>query len=280
MTRDVIDLPRSLQLMRRLSFPRRLGLLDRIFGAWLAHQGDAWVSTREGPVWRLDLTDVCHRWLVYGDYEGSVQMNWIRSWLAGGGDVIDSGANIGEMAVYFGTMKNVQTLCVEPVDSSRHWLEECVSRNNLTSLAVAGCALGQLSGTATITLCQSRSTLRSFSIAGVSLAQQAVVVMTLDELLAQRGINHVRLWKLDVEGWELEALKGAQGLLKRRAIDAVLMEVTPRRFAAAREWLLAVGYEPFLISRHGLQPVSCLSKQENLVVLPMPRDPSIGTSSV
>lgn len=269
MNRTPTVLPRLLQLLRLFSFPKKLGLLDRVFGQWLAQRGTTWVSIREGPTWKLDLTDVCHRWMVYGDYEGSVQMNWIRSWLLGGGNVIDSGANIGEMAVYFAGMKGVATLCVEPVVSSREWLEECISHNGLASLSVANCALGQSAGNATVTLCGSRSTLRSFSAAGVNLLKRTVQVMTLDHLMEQRGISHIRLWKLDVEGWELEALMGARGLLLRRAIDAVLMEVTPGRFAAARDWLLTVGYEPFLISRGGLRPVAHLTEQVNVVVLPI-----------
>jgi FkbM family methyltransferase len=56
-----------------------------------------------------------------------------------------------------------------------------------------------------------------------------VRVQRLDTLLREHGISRVRLWKLDVEGSEAVVLHGAAGYLANRAIDAILVEVAPRR---------------------------------------------------
>jgi FkbM family methyltransferase len=48
--------------------------------------------------------------------------------------------------------------------------------------------------------------------------------LTLDDYLRRQGIEQVELLKLDVEGFELSALKGASGSLARHAVDAVYFE--------------------------------------------------------
>jgi FkbM family methyltransferase len=49
-------------------------------------------------------------------------------------------------------------------------------------------------------------------------------VVKLDTYLADKGIENVALMKLDVEGYELAALRGAAEALKRRAVGAVYFE--------------------------------------------------------
>lgn len=51
-----------------------------------------------------------------------------------------------------------------------------------------------------------------------------VEVTTLDALCADRGIDHVDLLKIDVEGGELDVLEGARGLLEVGAIGLVQFE--------------------------------------------------------
>lgn len=60
------------------------------------------------------------------------------------------------------------------------------------------------------------------------LATAAVIEVpcaTLDEFCTTRGIERIDLLKLDVQGAELSALKGAADLLKRRAIAVIFSEV-------------------------------------------------------
>jgi len=53
---------------------------------------------------------------------------------------------------------------------------------------------------------------------------EQVCVDTLDNYCATRGIDHIDLLKLDVEGHELEVLKGAMQLFQRAAIRTVSFE--------------------------------------------------------
>jgi len=57
------------------------------------------------------------------------------------------------------------------------------------------------------------------------MSQQEVVrVTTLDILAEKYAVQHVAFLKLDLEGHELEALKGAKNLLERKGIDAIIFE--------------------------------------------------------
>ena len=64
--------------------------------------------------------------------------------------------------------------------------------------------------------------------ASSTVGTMRVPVTTLDSFAATRGIDRVNLLKIDVEGFEPEALRGARGLLSARAIDLILFEYSPR----------------------------------------------------
>ncbi len=74
MLSDPISIPSSLCLLRGLPLPRKLGLLEKFYGKALTAPGITTVCCASGHVWILDLREVTHRWLVYGDYEGPHQM--------------------------------------------------------------------------------------------------------------------------------------------------------------------------------------------------------------
>lgn len=105
---SVAALPWLLRFLRRLPIPRKLGVLERFFGNSIKGLGVCWAETAEGLLWKLNLADPCDRWMVFGDYEGAVQMRWIRRWLVCGGDVVDSGTNIGQMLMYFSRFDHVR----------------------------------------------------------------------------------------------------------------------------------------------------------------------------
>ncbi len=52
-----------------------------------------------------------------------------------------------------------------------------------------------------------------------------VEAITLDGYCAANGIIRIGLLELDVQGGELAVLRGAEGLLRRKAIDALMVEV-------------------------------------------------------
>jgi len=57
-----------------------------------------------------------------------------------------------------------------------------------------------------------------------SFEERQVPVKTIDEILEERGIEQVELLKMDLEGHELFALKGASAALRARRIRALTFE--------------------------------------------------------
>jgi len=53
-----------------------------------------------------------------------------------------------------------------------------------------------------------------------------VEVMTVDDYCRARGIDRIDILKSDTQGFDLDVLKGAQGMIESRAIHLILMEIT------------------------------------------------------
>jgi FkbM family methyltransferase len=57
---------------------------------------------------------------------------------------------------------------------------------------------------------------------------QTTEVSTVDEVVAKQGISHLDLLKLDVQGWEMEVVRGASRLIADHNLIFVLAEMTFR----------------------------------------------------
>lgn len=209
------SLPLSLRVLRSLPLPRKLGLCDRFYGRAISTFGTAWVATAAGPVWQLDLANPTHRWLVYGDYEGPGFWRWFRRQSTPTA-IVDSGANIGQTVLQFAAAApHARILAYEPG-------------------AAAGAA--RLSGNPDASLHGSWHQVNATD-------GEPVAVVTLDEELDRHRLAQIDVWKLDLEGHELPALRGAGRSLRAGRIRAVHMEISGEAgSASAREFLAACGY--------------------------------------
>lgn len=233
-----------LKLLQRLDFPRKLGICDRLFGRALSDYGVCWIGTAAGIPWKLDLASPTHRWIVYGKYEGGSFLDWAQRFLPQDGVVVDSGANIGQMLLYLAQwVPNGKVYAFEPGTDAADWLEECLGVNRELPVEVIRCALGSQD--------------REMSLVGDGLAGfhgacnqiraigegTRVQVRRLGDILRERGCDRVDLWMLDVEGFELEALAGAEELLVRKRIRAINSELAFGHGEQIRSYLEGFGYE-------------------------------------
>lgn len=163
--------------------PHKLCLLERVYGRRLGRSGVCWVKCANGIPWKLDLSDPTQRWCVFGDYEGAVQMDWIRSWLRCGGVVVDSGASIGQMVMYFGKMHGVVVHAFEPTQSSRDWLSDSVGRNGFVNVEVLPYGLSNEMSTRPILLRGTHSTSRLESDPDQLVPRELVSMVRLDDFL-------------------------------------------------------------------------------------------------
>ncbi|MCP9903251.1 FkbM family methyltransferase [Cyanobium sp. BA5m-21] len=275
MNPDPIFLPSSLRFLRNSPLPRKLGLLEKLYGKTLAAHGKATVECANGYTWTLDLDEVTHRWLVYGDCEGQQQKNWLSNWLShkGGGVFIDSGANIGQYVVSLSHLPGVQTFAFEPVSNEMQWLQSCLHRYPEWAVEIVPLALGADKQQLKIRLAGGKSTLRQDWYINQQLDEELIDMTTLDNFAKEKKIERIRLWKLDMEGYEPQALAGAQALLAEQRIDALLIEAQTSTIPAIKQNLAIGNYNLFQIqSSSKLVPASdwieANAFEGNLIALP------------
>lgn len=221
-----VPLPLLLIWLQPVDFPHKLGICERLFGKALARYGICWVHTAADITWKLDLTVILHRWIVYGKYEGAPFLNWARKFLPPNGIVVDSGANIGQMLLYLAQwVPQGKVLAFEPGTKQAEWLAECLAVHPTLPVEIIRCGLG--SSPAQLLLDSCGSDFMQGCWARVSETKgEPIQIVRLEDELSARSIETVDLWKLDVEGYEIPALQGAETMLKEQRIRAIYVELT------------------------------------------------------
>lgn len=160
--------------------------------------------------------------LFRGDYEPHMTKLWGRL-APEGGVAIDVGANIGahtlSMARAVGARGRV--LAFEPNPLVRSALARNVALNTLTQVTVYACALG--SGPGTLPLRVPKAGSDDFANMGLAslVALETphdlvdVEIRSLDDVLAEQPAERVDVIKIDVQGYEMETLRGMRGCLER-----------------------------------------------------------------
>lgn len=196
-----LKLPFGLLLCRKIPIYRKLGLLEKIFGADLSRQGVGWVKTSTGLIWKLDLRNSTHRWIVFGDYEGPGFLPWAKKWVQENSIVVDSGANIGQVLLYLAPkIRSGKYIAVEPNPTARGWLKECLVRYPNWPVWVESFGLGAAAGKASLFGHEGDSAVGSHG--SLKTGGGEIEVKTLDTYCVEKKIDEIDLWKLDMEGGE------------------------------------------------------------------------------
>lgn len=152
-----------------------------------------------------------------GTYEAGTL--WVLQQCLRPGDVfIDVGANIGLMSLVAARAVGARghVYACEPDPGTYAILKQNIEINQLRNLSTFPIALGASAATLALhrTIDRNRG---SASLAAPGEAGDGgtlVPVKTLDEFCREHAISNVRMLKIDVEGWELPVLQGAQKLLE------------------------------------------------------------------
>ena len=156
--------------------------------------------------------------------------------------VVDSGTNIGQVLLYLAPkIRAGKYIAVEPNPVARAWLVECLERYPEWPVTVESFGLGASPGRASLFGAEGESAVGSHG--SLKTGAGDIEVITLDEYCGKSGIEKIDLWKLDMEGGEEAALKGARDLLKRKAIRALVVETDEKRFGRDIDNMKVQGYE-------------------------------------
>jgi len=165
-----------------------------------------------GPLRGLRWTVGSHThgcWL--GSYEKANQIHWERH-LKPGMAVFDIGANVGFYTLLASVLvgPSGRVVAFEPLPRNLGFLHGHVSRNRRDNVRIIEAAVAEVPGEATFEDVAHGSMARLSTRGSIR-----VKVVALDDLTDRGEIPEPQMMKIDVEGAEIEVLKGATRLIQR-----------------------------------------------------------------
>ena len=220
----------------------------------------------------LDLHDPNYRALYFLEfYEPEVQRA-IEMCLRPGDAFIDCGANIGLYSCLAAGIVGGEGFVIsfEPLAEVAAITQVNIDVNRFAHVALRRVAVSDVGGTAHLHR-PADAPHGHTSLGGDPSAAQEVspcTLVRLDDAVPRDVWDRVRLIKLDVEGAELSALRGAVGLLRHSRAD-VIVEINPvtadragYQTIAIFDLLASLGYAPFVWSDESWMPAT--SRRDDL----------------
>jgi FkbM family methyltransferase len=240
-------LPTAAALVEKLPRPLRR---HRLMTGWMRLTGEdpvQLVRIRDGAFGYADMSDGFLRLIpIEGDYEHDF-FRIADALLADGGDFLDVGANFGLLSFGLAPRHSarVRFHLFEPIPR----LVDIIGRTRALypqmDVVVNAAAVADFDGETAFDVAEEQTGRSHIDPAGALKTP----VVTLDAYLAERRIGAVPLLKLDIEGYELAALRGAATALGWRAVAAIYFEYFEKYLVrvgppdALIAFLEAAGYE-------------------------------------
>lgn len=211
-----------------------------IVGRLMGRAERRWVTVTSGARFRLDLDDSLQEQLfVYGEYSGPEIERLVRN-LRPGDVFVDVGANIGLFSVEVGRHvgSGGRVVAIEPASDSARLASENVAINELQDVVeVHEFALGETEDQLTLfaPADDPRDAGRRSLLAADGAAVGTVAVRSLDGLVASGGLAlpEVHAIKIDVEGYEMAALRGMKATIEGCRPRIVLVETVAANLVRA-----------------------------------------------
>lgn len=179
------------------------------------------------------ITDaVAEDWYGREDQE-MIERWWCKKNLKPGSVVADCGAHHGMMTVLLAkwTGETGRVISYEVVPENAVIVEKNAELNQLRNVRVRHVGVGETSSTVRF------NRQAGNAVVGSGFDEEEVPVTSLDEEFGQVG--RLDFLKMDVEGWELAALRGAQHLLERER-PLIDLELHPFLYRDRNEELKAI----------------------------------------
>lgn len=163
-----------------------------------------------------------------GTYEAGT-LNIIHHCLREGDIFIDVGANIGLMSIFssraVGNKGKVYSF--EPVSETFKIFKKNIEINKIKNIDAFNVGVSDSKGKSFIytNLYAGKGSSSFIRPADQNESKEyKISVETLDELLIRHHLTNIRMLKIDVEGWELHVLKGAEALLRSPQTAIICIE--------------------------------------------------------
>ena len=191
--------------------------------------------------------------LLYGGFETQEVETMCELAQEEGSMAIDVGANVGVFTIplALATGPTGSVLAVEALPDNVARLRENLDFNGISNVRVEARAAGSREGVACLRISDDPaygSTSAEYVFKDTGRTGQ-VPVSRLDELWAAVGRPEVSVLKVDVEGGEIDVLRGAVELLREHHPATLVEADSTSRVGAVAEFLTTFGYELSRIPR-------------------------------
>jgi FkbM family methyltransferase len=227
---------------------------------------------------RLDPTQMTQRMMLQAFTQGSLyepsECLFLSRVLQPGDTFVDAGAHVGFFSVLAAHLVGADghVVAIEAERRNQSQVLEHIALNAVSNIHLVSQALSDAPGTATFFVNRDNDGGNALWDVGqhfynaqsrVAPQRRTVLTTTLDRAVMEVGLARPRAVKMDIEGAELAALRGAHALLSA-GVPFWLIEVNPPALAfmgvteaELRAHMSGYGYAPYLLMSGGqLAPVS------------------------
>ena len=226
--------------------------------------------------------DLIQRHLYFfGTWEPNISA-WIRATLKPGDGFVDVGANIGHYSLLASGLVGDagRVVAIEAAQWIHATLDQHVALNRKRNIRTVQVAASDERGVVRLYHGNPGNIGRTSTLARDDAASSDVPALPLGEILLPDEVERARIIKIDVEGAELQVLRGLAPLLARLREDVeIVMEIAPSQrpeAVQARDEIFATmqanGFRPYVFENdYGVETYLRGSDTRRPVALPDPR---------
>jgi len=169
---------------------------------------------------------------------------------------IDVGGNIGFYTLTLDkALTNIEHKihCFEPNPSTIEYLEKNLLDNPTTNVQIIPMGLSNKEGTFTLRYNLKNTGTASFYRTNSDGKSVEINVTTLDKYCTEKGIDNVDIIKVDIEGAELDFLKGSASIINKSKNVIIIMEIVEENCLSAGytskdlfEYVVNLGFDAYL----------------------------------
>jgi FkbM family methyltransferase len=228
--------------------PENQGRRARRLARWVAWQAS---QRTTGRPWTITLHDgvrmICQphdnvtSLAMYCGLYDAAEMRFLLSWLRPGDTFVDVGANVAPYSLLATTVPGTRAVAFEPGTLAQSRARANIELNGLGDrITIEPLAVSDADGEATLTT--DRWATNALVGADYDGAVETVPTVRLDSYAAAHDLGALTLVKVDVEGHEVAALRGAAAVIARHR-PALIVEVN-EPLAPLRSLADELGYVP------------------------------------
>lgn len=242
------------KLLRRLpKFRGKQRLARFLLKNSIINKKDFWIKGKQNCEYFLPnlIENVALEIFINGIYEKETS-DFFAKMLPKNGVFLDLGANIGAISVpLIKKRSDIKVVCVEAAPWIFEYLQKNIKHNNIQQNAITICNALFYSDDEEVNFYSPNEKFGKGSLSPAFTSEPVKVrTIKIDTLLKKIGSEKVDIIKIDIEGYEFHAFKGAMNLLSKADAPDILFEFVDWAEAiandgetgAAQQILLDMGY--------------------------------------